>query len=127
MPISRNVTIEYLRLLGEELTEILDTFQVLNEQVLTIGRVELRRFIIKSTFISRCMDDLIVTYGTSVSYNYNLHMAYERFRAEFMRILYEVIYENTSRRQIRNVILIRFITRVSIMRHSVLNEINRLS
>lgn len=116
MPISRNVTIEYLRLLGEELTEILDTFQVLNEQVLTIGRVELRRFIIKSTFISRCMDDLIVTYGTSVSYNYNLHI-----------ISYEVIYENTSRRQIRNVILIRFITRVSIMRHSVLNEINRLS
>lgn len=124
---NRNVSIEYLHLFGEELTDIINTLRILNTEVMETGHVELRRFIIKSTFITKCMDEIMIIYETSNFFNNTLRNHYNRFRAEFMQFMFTVIRQNSNEQQIDNIVLIRFMQRTSAIRHMVLNEIHRLS
>lgn len=118
---------EYLRLLNEELSTMLNVTQELRALVLAIGHVELRRFIIRITFAIRCIDALFTIYRASGFYSHTLGNHYNRFRAELVNFLYEILRQNSFGRQIHVNFLNRCIQRAIAMQNGVSNEINWLS
>lgn len=118
---------EYLRILNEEIFTMLNETQELRALVLAIGHVELRHFIIRITFAIRCIDELFTIYRASGFYSYTLGNHYNRFRAELVNSLYEILRQNSFGRQINVNLLNRCIQRAIAIRNGISNEINRLS
>lgn len=119
-------TVEFLQLLNEELTDVINTFQTIYMQIALVRQVELRGFVRKTNLLARSMDELIREYRASIFCNPNLSNDYNQFRAEFFYASNGIIRTAIMGHRINTIMLTYFIRQALNFRREVMAEVMRI-